>query len=105
MPQGGWVVTHEDITERRRAEAKISHLALHDGLTDLANRNLFEEQISHCFERVERDEQFAVEASTWIISICKRHVGHPFGDKLLQQVGVRLRLGIGWSDQIYHAVA
>ena len=40
----------EDITERRRAEAKISHLALHDGLTDLANRNLFEEQ-SHIVSR------------------------------------------------------
>ena len=28
MTGGGWVVTHEDVTERRRAEAKISHMAL-----------------------------------------------------------------------------
>jgi PAS domain S-box-containing protein len=31
VPGGGWVATHEDITERRQAEAKISHMALHDG--------------------------------------------------------------------------
>jgi PAS domain-containing protein len=35
MPGGGWVATHEDVTERRRAEMKIAHMARHDALTDL----------------------------------------------------------------------
>jgi len=35
---GGWVATHEDITERERTELRIAHLAYHDGLTGLLNR-------------------------------------------------------------------
>ena len=40
MPGGGWVATHEDITEHRRIEARIAHMAHHDPLTDLPNRLL-----------------------------------------------------------------
>ncbi len=40
MPDGGWVATHEDITEQRRSEVKIEYMAHHDALTDLANRVL-----------------------------------------------------------------
>src|SRR2546426_5797774 len=40
MPGGGWVATHEDITEQRQSEVKIEHMAHHDALTDLANRVL-----------------------------------------------------------------
>ena len=45
MPDGGWVATHEDITERRRAEEKIEFLAKHDALTGLANRALLLERM------------------------------------------------------------
>ena len=38
MPDGGWVSTHEDITEYRRIEARIAHMAHHDVLTELPNR-------------------------------------------------------------------
>lgn len=38
MPQGGWVATHEDITQLRRIEAQMKHMSRHDALTDLPNR-------------------------------------------------------------------
>ena len=45
MPGGGWVATHQDVTEQRRSEAKITHMAHHDALTDLPNRVLLQEAI------------------------------------------------------------
>jgi len=38
MPHGGWVATHEDITQLRRIEERMKHMARHDALTDLPNR-------------------------------------------------------------------
>ena len=43
IADGGWVVTHEDITERHRVEERIAYLAHYDSLTDLPNRTLFRE--------------------------------------------------------------
>jgi hypothetical protein len=43
LPDGGGVATHEDVTEQRRIEARIKHMAHHDALTDLPNRVLLRE--------------------------------------------------------------
>ena len=51
MAGGGIVTTHEDITERRRIEARIAHLAHHDALTNLANRVLL---LAHLEEVADR---------------------------------------------------
>lgn len=45
IPGGHWVVTYQDITERRRAEAQITYLARHDALTGLANRLQLRERV------------------------------------------------------------
>ena len=45
MAGGGWVSTYEDVTEQRRAEARISHMARHDALTGLPNRLFFHERL------------------------------------------------------------
>ena len=50
---GGWIATFEDVTERRRAESKIMHMARHDALTDLPNRLLFREKLEKLLQRGE----------------------------------------------------
>lgn len=46
LPEGGWVATHEDITERRRAEENIHRLVRRDALTGLLNRFTFDEELA-----------------------------------------------------------
>jgi diguanylate cyclase (GGDEF)-like protein len=101
MSGGGWVVTHEDITERRQAEAKISHMALHDALTDLPNRLFFRQGIESRFAHLGRDQTLAV------LCLDLDHfknvndtLGHPFGDKLLCQVAERLRGCLRRGDSV-----
>ena len=50
LADGGWVATHEDITERKRSDERIAHLAHYDALTDLPNRVLFREQLDHALK-------------------------------------------------------
>src|ERR1700692_3097869 len=57
MPDGGWVATHEDITEQRRSEVKIEYMAHHDSLTDLANRVLLNERLEQALGRRIHREQ------------------------------------------------
>jgi diguanylate cyclase (GGDEF)-like protein len=92
MAGGGWIETHEDITERRKAEATISHMSLHDGLTGLPNRLFFREAMESSLKNLDRIQKFA------ILCLDLDHfksvndtLGHPFGDELLRQVGERLR--------------
>ena len=68
MADGGWVSTHEDITERRRAEIKIAHMARHDIRTDLPNRVLFHERLSQALAGIHRGEQLALSTSISTIS-------------------------------------
>ena len=101
MTNGGWVVTHEDITEQRAAEAKISHMALHDPLTGLPNRLLFREQLEYRLGQMGRDDRLAVLCLDLDrFKAVNDNLGHPFGDMLLRQVGERLRSCLRESDSI-----
>ena len=55
MADGGRLPTHEDISERRRAEAEIVHLARHDALTGLANRTEFNARLEEASKRLKRN--------------------------------------------------
>src|ERR1017187_4017377 len=92
MADGGWVATHEDVTEEKRVEERIVHVAHHDALTGLPNRILFSEQLKQALKRVRRGERLAVLYID--LDHLKRvndTLGHPIGDKLLKGVAYRLR--------------
>jgi diguanylate cyclase (GGDEF)-like protein len=97
---GGWLSIVEDITERRRAEAEIVHLARHDVLTGLANRAEFNEKLDAASKRLKRGGA-AVTVMMLDLDRFKAvndTLGHPAGDKLLVEVGRRLQATIRETD-------
>lgn len=92
LPDGGWVTTFEDFTERRRSEAKIAHMALHDGLTGLPNRTSFnrwlDKEIEHAGARGSQVAMIAIDLDRF--KEINDAQGHAAGDLVLQKIGEAL---------------
>ncbi len=93
MADGGSVVLLEDITERRNAEARISHLARYDDLTALPNRVSFRDEIERLLANAHHAEQLSALLFVDLDQFKQVNdtLGHPCGDQLLCAVANRLR--------------
>jgi diguanylate cyclase (GGDEF)-like protein len=91
-----------DISERKQAEERITHLAQHDSLTDLPNRALFTDRLQQALKCAEREgerralmfmdlDRFKPVNDTY---------GHAVGDQLLQEAALRMRKCIRASDTV-----
>ena len=103
MPGGGWVATHDDITDIRRIEAQVEHLAHYDELTGLRNRASFTNALNQSIEHtLHTGKAFAV------LLLDLDHFkdvndtrGHPLGDRLLRLVAERLQARVRVRENVF----
>jgi diguanylate cyclase (GGDEF)-like protein len=101
MANGGKVATHHDVTDQRRSEAKIAHMASHDALTGLPNRVLLNERLELAVARARRGEIVAIHLFDLdLFKNVNDTFGHAAGDKLLKTVADRLRALVRDTDTI-----
>ena len=91
MRGGGWVATFDDVTERRRTEERMTHLAHHDTLTNLPNRSMFRERLDQALGESEVAPLAILSLDLDRFKAVNDTFGHPAGDWLLKCVAERLR--------------
>ncbi|TAN69304.1 MAG: sensor domain-containing diguanylate cyclase, partial [Magnetospirillum sp.] len=97
-----FVAVFDDITETRRKDERIRHLAFHDALTGLPNRLLLQDRLGHSIEIARRD---VTQVAVMFIDLDRFKVvndslGHDVGDMLLVQVTERLVACLRKSDTV-----
>ncbi|HEY7806364.1 MAG TPA: EAL domain-containing protein [Croceibacterium sp.] len=100
MPAGGWLATHEDVTEARRTVSEIAYLATHDALTGLANRTAFAKQLD---DALAEEQSAGLAVLTIDLDRFKEvndTLGHSFGDQILKATAERLKRLVGLGDLI-----
>ncbi|MGH1414895.1 MAG: diguanylate cyclase domain-containing protein [Pelagimonas sp.] len=100
MPDGGWVGTHTDITEKATAVEKVRHASLHDALTGLPNRMKLEEEFEAWAKNARGEEIALVMLDLNEFKSVNDTFGHHVGDKLLQQVSRRLKASVRSGDLV-----
>lgn len=98
---GGFVTTYLDVTEQRRNQAMIAHLAHHDGLTDLPNRVLFTDRLQTAIAYAKRNGLMAVHyLDIDNFKPVNDTLGHKGGDELLIAIAERLRESVRENDTV-----
>jgi diguanylate cyclase (GGDEF)-like protein/PAS domain S-box-containing protein len=96
----GIVLNTRDVSERKAFEEQLAHQAFHDAVTGLANRALFKDRVEHMIERQSRDN---LPVSVLFMDLddfktINDSLGHAAGDRLLGEVGDRLKSCLRQAD-------
>jgi diguanylate cyclase (GGDEF)-like protein len=101
LPNSEWVSTHEDITDRQRAEAQLVYMAHHDGLTGLPNRTLFDDRLQQALAFSGNGLESAVLCIDLDrVVLVNETLGRSAGDGLLQSVASRLQTCVREIDLV-----
>ena len=101
LKDGGWLATHEDITEQHKSEELIRHMARHDGLTGLLNRRAFRDLL--------REGEKAINNGKKMALLCidldhfkpvNDNFGHGAGDAVLKLIAKRISSCVGDMGQV-----
>lgn len=96
------VAVFSDISDRKKAEMRIQHLAHHDLLTDLPNRTLFSDRLQQSLAKARRDK---THMALMYLDLDKFKpvndtLGHAMGDLLLKDAAKRMRHSVRESDTV-----
>jgi diguanylate cyclase (GGDEF)-like protein/PAS domain S-box-containing protein len=92
--------SHTNITDKKKAEEKINHLAYFDIVTDLANRTLFEEKLNKCIADTNANKEMfgLIYLDLDNFKNVNDTLGHAFGDLLLKNVANLLKKHVNKED-------
>jgi diguanylate cyclase (GGDEF)-like protein/PAS domain S-box-containing protein len=98
------VGSQTDVTDRKAAEQRLQHDALHDALTGLPNRVLFIDRLDQAIRRARRSEEEACAAVLFLdldrFKVVNDSLGHHVGDRLLLAVAQRLEAALRPTDTV-----
>jgi diguanylate cyclase (GGDEF)-like protein/PAS domain S-box-containing protein len=92
-----------DVTDRRLAQLRLQHDALHDSLTGLPNRTLFLDRVHQTLQRVTRDPRAACAVLCMDVDrfkLVNESLSHAVGDKLLMALAARLLTAVRPGDTV-----
>lgn len=93
LPDGGWIATYQDVTERQRSESRIRFMAHHDMLTGLPNRAMFSDKMAEALKQL-NDDRLSLALLFLDLDrfkLVNDTLGHPAGDTLIKFAAQRLQ--------------